>query len=59
MRAFAETLPADIALVDAANALLASAIAPRDWPLCFYSRERLFSVDARQGWIEPDLASVA
>jgi len=43
-------------LLDAVNALLASAIAPRDWPLRHYSRERLFSVAARRGWVEPDLA---
>lgn len=40
------------------NALLAGELAPRDWPLRFYSRERLFSVAARRGWIEPDLAPV-
>ena len=28
----------------------------RDWPLRFYSRERLFSVAARRGFVEPDLA---
>jgi hypothetical protein len=27
----------------------------RDIPYRYYSRERLMSVDARQGWIEPDL----
>lgn len=43
-------------LLDAVNALLASTIAPRDWPLRHYSRERLFSVAARRGWVEPDLA---
>ena len=58
VRAFAATLPADLPLVEAANALLASPIAPRDWPLCFYSRERLFGVAARRGWVEPDLAPV-
>jgi hypothetical protein len=26
------------------------------WPLTFWSRERLFSVAARRGWVEPDLA---
>lgn len=35
--------------------LLATPIARRDWPLSFYSRERLFSVAARRGWVEPDL----
>lgn len=59
VRAFAATLPADLPLADAANALLASAIGPRSWPLCFYSRERLFSVAARRGWVEPDLAPLA
>lgn len=40
------------------NALLASDMAPRDWPLRFYSRELLFSVPARRGWVEPDLAPI-
>lgn len=35
--------------------LLASPIAARDWPLRHYSSERLFSVAARRGWVEPDL----
>ncbi|MGQ3100992.1 MAG: hypothetical protein ACT6Q5_12720 [Sphingopyxis solisilvae] len=38
------------------NALLLSAAGRRDWPLRFYSRERLFSVAARRGFVEPDLA---
>jgi hypothetical protein len=37
------------------NAVLASPEGRRDWPLHFYSRERLFSRDARLGWVEPDL----
>ena len=28
----------------------------RDWPLRFYSRERLFSVEARRTFVAPDLA---
>ncbi|MBV1688059.1 hypothetical protein KRR38_10325 [Novosphingobium sp. G106] len=39
------------------NGLLKSPMAPRDWPLRFYSRERLFSVEARRGWIEPEIAA--
>ena len=58
VRAFAATLPGGTALVAAVNALLASEIGDRQWPLCFYSRERLFSVDARRGWVEPDLDAV-
>lgn len=43
-------------LTERVNALLASPIGPRDWPFAFYSRERLFSLEARRAWIEPDLA---
>lgn len=59
VRAFNATLPAGQPLAQAVNALLASEIAPRSWPLCFYSRERLFSVEARRGWAEPDLAPIS
>lgn len=37
------------------NALLLSPMGHRDWPLKFYSRELLFSVAARRGFVEPDL----
>lgn len=43
-------------LVARVNALLRSPIGRRDWPLGFYSRERLFSVEARRAFIEPDRA---
>ena len=38
------------------NALLLAPQGRREWPLRFYSRELLFSVGARLGWVEPDLA---
>ncbi len=38
------------------NALLLSDMGRRDWPLRFYSRDLLFSVAARRGFVEPDLA---
>ena len=38
------------------NAMLLSDVGRRDWPLRFYSRELLFSVEARRGFVEPDLA---
>jgi hypothetical protein len=38
------------------NALLAGDAGSRDWPLRFYSPERLFSVEARRGFVEPDRA---
>lgn len=30
----------------------------RDLPLRYYSKERLFSVPARRGWVEPDLRAL-
>ena len=43
-------------LAERVNALLNAPEGRRDWPLRFYSRERLFSKEARLGWVEPDLA---
>lgn len=43
-------------LHERATALLASRLAEREYPLAFYSREALFSLAARTGWLEPDLA---
>lgn len=37
------------------NALLLSPIGRRNWPLRFYSAERLFSVEARRHFVRPDL----
>jgi hypothetical protein len=45
-------------LVDAVNALLASPMGRRDWPLGFYSRALLFSVAARRGFVAPDLRAL-
>ena len=38
------------------NELLLSPMGRRDWPLRFYSAERLFSVEARRKFVAPDLA---
>ena len=40
------------------NDLLRSPMGRRDWPLRFYSRERLFSVEARRKPVPPDLATL-
>jgi hypothetical protein len=40
----------------AVNALLRSPAGRREWPLRFYSRARLFSVEARRAFVTPDLA---
>jgi len=53
----ARTDPA-LPLVDKVNALLQAPEGRRDWPLRFYSRELLFSREARLGWMEPDLAAL-
>jgi hypothetical protein len=45
-------------LADRVNAVLLSPQGRRDWPLCFYSRELLFSREARLGWVEPDLVAL-
>jgi hypothetical protein len=45
-------------LCDRVNALLQAPEGRRDWPLRFYSTERLFSKAARLGWVEPDLAQL-
>lgn len=37
------------------NAMLLSDVGRRDWPMRFYSRDLLFSVPARRGFVEPDL----
>lgn len=43
-------------LVGRVNGLLRSRVGRRDWPLGFYSRELLFSVPARRGFVRPDRA---
>lgn len=48
-------LPAATDLAGAVRAVLASPVGQREHVFGFYSRERLFSVAARRGWVEPDL----
>jgi hypothetical protein len=40
------------------NELLLSPMGRRDWPLRFYSRERLLSVQARREFAAPDVAAL-
>lgn len=58
IRAFAATLPAEIGDGEAAARLLATPMGDKEWPLTFWSRERLFSVEARRSWVDPDLAQL-
>jgi hypothetical protein len=55
IRAFVAALPAGTSDSQAAARLLATPMGDKAWPLSFWSRERLFSVAARRGWVEPDL----
>ena len=43
---------------DLVNELLMSPMGRRDWPLRFWSKDRLMSVEARRNWIEPDLEAM-
>ena len=40
------------------NELLLSPMGRRDWPLRFYSPQRLFSVEARRDFVPPDVAAL-
>lgn len=40
---------------EALNGLLASDYGRSDWLLAYWSRPRLFSVEARRAWLDPDL----
>lgn len=58
LRAALEALrssPADQPLFETLNSLLASPLGQSDWLFAHWSRERLFSPEARRSWVEPDL----
>ena len=55
VRLFLAGSDADSLLHETVNELLFSPMSRRDWPLSFYSAERLFSVEARRHFVPPDL----
>jgi len=55
VRVFLKDTDGDVPLHASVNQLLVSPMGRRDWPLRFYSRERLFSVEARLTHVTPDL----
>jgi hypothetical protein len=57
IRGFLAALCDDLPLAEKVNALLAAPEGRRDWALTLYSRDRLFSVQARLGYLPPDLTS--
>jgi hypothetical protein len=58
VRLFLGEADAEGPLHELVNELLLSPMGRRDWPLRFYSRERLFSVEARRHFVEPDVAAL-
>ena len=58
VRLFLSEADADSPLHELVNELLLSPMGRRDWPLRFYSAERLFSVEARRDFVAPDLAAL-
>lgn len=57
IRAFLGTVDPGRPIDELAQALIEQ-WGDRNLPLRYYSPQRLFSVDARRAWIEPDLASL-
>lgn len=55
VRDFLVRSPAGMSLAACVNALLNAPEGRRDWPLRRYSRDLLFSVEARLGYVPPDL----
>jgi hypothetical protein len=58
VRLFLSEADASEPLHELVNELLLSPMGRRDWPLRFYSRERLLSVEARRNFVSPDLAAL-
>ena len=58
VRVFLKKADVSAPLYALVNELLLSPMGRRDWPLRFYSRERLFSVEARRTYVEADLAAI-
>ena len=56
VRIFLESADVSEPLHEIVNRLLLAPMGRRDWPLRYFSRERLFSVEARRSHIAPDLA---
>src|SRR5690348_5917537 len=58
VRMFLKEADADQPLHQLVNELLLSPMGRRDWPLRFYSPERLFSAEARREFVDPDLSAL-
>ena len=55
---FMRTLPERVGYLAGCNSLIMGPYGERDYMLGYYSKDRLFSIDARRGWVEPDLKAM-
>lgn len=46
------------ALSEVLAAVMAAEFGTSGWPLAYWRKETLFSVEARRGWVEPDLQAL-
>ncbi len=53
-----DSFPADVPVYRIVNALMGTNFANPNWLLEYWSRDRLMSVEARRGWLEPDLKAL-
>jgi hypothetical protein len=53
-RAMLADRPPDMPLHVVLDALLAGPLGRSDWPLAYWSKARLFSVEARRRWVAPE-----
>ena len=53
IRLFLSEADRNVPLDDLVDGLLLSPMGHRDWPFRFYSRDRLFSLDARRAFVDP------
>jgi hypothetical protein len=57
-RAFLATRPKDEPLHLTSAALMQSALGDKNWPLVNWTKQTLFSVEARRYWVAPDLVAL-
>jgi hypothetical protein len=58
LHAFVQEKCTGLSLTEACSALLNSPYAEQEIMLRFYSKDRLFSTEARALWVEPDLMPI-
>ena len=58
VRLFLEEADKEEPLHNLVNELLLAPLGRRDWPLRFWSKDRLMSVEARRHFVEPNLAAM-